>query len=184
MIRALRVIAVCLGLACAARSDSATPNAAGANDAPSLSAPARPGSRREVVRMPAKRDSTARPLARDPGRARATGTPVRQVAVTVLVIPGPQVPQHIEFRRPWPNPASTNAMLRFSIAEASPVTISVYSIFGQKVATPVRVYYPPGDYEVRWPTTDDRGRRLAPGMYVVRMTAGRQIRTQKLAITR
>ena len=134
--------------------------------------------------MPAKPDTTARPLARDPGRPRTTGTPVRQVAVTVLVVPGPPVTQRLEFRRPGPNPASTHAMLRFSIAEASQVTISVYTIFGQKVATPVRVYYPPGDYQERWPTTDDRGRRLAPGMYVLRMTAGRQIRTQKLAITR
>ena len=132
--------------------------------------------------MPAKADTTARPVARD--RPRATGTPVRQIGVTVQVIPGRPVAYRFDFRRPWPNPASTNAMLRFSLAEAGPVTISVYSLFGQRVATPVRVYYAPGEYEVRWPTTDDRGRRLAPGMYILRMTAGRQVRTHKLAITR
>lgn len=171
-----------MALAGAAPSDSAAASDGGATGAPSFNASARPGGRRDPVRMPAKPDTTARP--RDPGRPRTTGTPVRQVTVTVLVVPGPPVTYRLEFRHPWPNPASTHAMLRFSIAEASHVTISVYSILGQKVATPIRVYYPPGDYQERWSTTDDRGRRLGPGMYVLRMTAGKHVRTHKITITR
>ena len=110
---------------------------------------------------------------------------MRQVAVTVQVIPGgPTISHRFDLRRPSPNPATVATLLRFSCAEPSPVTIAVFSVFGQRVATPVRGIYPPGDHEVRWSTTDDRGWRLMPGMYVIRMTAGRTTRTQKLAITR
>jgi len=138
--------------------------------------------------MPSRPDSIAHPFERDPIRPprRAPVTPVRQVAVTVQVVNldgAPPFARRVDLRRPWPNPATSATLLRFSCAESGPVTITVYSVFGQRVATPVRGSYLPGEYEVRWSTTDDRGRRLQPGMYVIRMAAGRAIRTQKLAIT-
>lgn len=137
--------------------------------------------------MPAKRDTTRPRFDRDleRRRPRSAGTAARQVAVTVQVVPGvSRSAQRFDLERPWPNPASVSTRLRFNCASQGFVTITVHTVFGQRVATPVRGMFQPGKHEVQWTATDDHGRRLMPGMYVVRMMCGKTTCSQKLAIAR
>ncbi len=62
-----------------------------------------------------------------------------------------------------PNPFSGRTALRFSLASASPVRLSVHDVLGREVAVLADGPHAPGRYEVAF-----YGSRLAAGLYVVR----------------
>ena len=131
---------------------------------------------------PAQVDTISRP---GPVKRATAGTPVRHVSVTVQVRPLDTAPgQYDRFAlmQNEPNPAFGPTTLRFACASASRVTLSLFSIQGQRVAMAVDGFYPAGVHSVRWNATDDRGRPLTPGVYILHMKAGRFQRSRKLVI--
>ena len=64
------------------------------------------------------------------------------------------------------------------------ITLKVYTLLGQSVATLVRADQAPGRYAVSWDGTDDRGRPLGAGIYFYRMVAGPFTKSEKLVIER
>lgn len=82
---------------------------------------------------------------------------------------------------PAPNPSTGRATVRFDVAEASSVRVVVYDALGREVAVLTDASRDAGRYEV--PVSG-----LAPGVYVVRMTAtspaARFEATQRLAVVR
>jgi hypothetical protein len=76
----------------------------------------------------------------------------------------------------FPNPASGSAVIKFSLAEMGPVTISVYDLAGRLRATPVNSEMNPGIHEV-----EVSG--LPSGSYYVRMVAGDEILQRQFTLT-
>lgn len=85
---------------------------------------------------------------------------------------------------PYPNPANPSARIRYELATSQRVTVSIYSVDGQRVVTLVRGVLPQGAGSVLWNGTDDRGQAVASGLYVVQMTSDRHGETQKLLLVR
>ncbi|WP_420454765.1 T9SS type A sorting domain-containing protein [Rubrivirga sp.] len=82
----------------------------------------------------------------------------------------------------YPNPTAGPATVAVAVAEPSRVEVAVYDVLGRRVAGAVRAL-DPGAHAVPLGTG-----RLAPGVYVVRVTAegptGPAAETRRLTVTR
>jgi hypothetical protein len=85
---------------------------------------------------------------------------------------------------PQPNPFNPQTQIRFSLGEPGRVELVIYDLRGQKVRTLVDGEMPAGPHAVDWAGTDERGRGVSSGMYLLRMTAGGLQLTQKLHLLR
>jgi len=79
--------------------------------------------------------------------------------------------------RIWPNPLNPSATIRYSVPQASPVTITLYDVLGKKVATVVDSHMEAGGYTCTLQAGD-----LGGGVYFLRLQAGAHSDTQKLVI--
>jgi PKD repeat protein len=69
-----------------------------------------------------------------------------------------------------PNPFAAQTLIRFAIPEpGSRVVLKVYGVDGRLVRTLVNRHVEPGSHAVDWKGRDDAGRRVASGVYVVRL---------------
>ena len=84
---------------------------------------------------------------------------------------------------PEPNPTTAGAMFRFTLANAGPVEMDVYSITGQRVRRLANTTFEAGERSIRWDGMDDGGRRVAPGVYFVSLRAGGVATARRLLVT-
>jgi hypothetical protein len=90
------------------------------------------------------------------------------------------VPLPFTLEAPYPNPISANASIGYSIELAGPVTIAVYDVAGRRVATLLeRAVRPAGRGSIELDT-----RKLAPGVYFVKMEMAAKSVSRKIAIVR
>jgi flagellar hook assembly protein FlgD len=62
------------------------------------------------------------------------------------------------------------------------VRLDIFDVAGRLVRQLVGGELPPGDHEAAWDGRDGRGARLASGIYLVRLEALDQIRSQRVAL--
>jgi hypothetical protein len=67
----------------------------------------------------------------------------------------------------WPNPFPEGTKVRFALARAGSVTVSVYDLAGRLVANVLDEPRPAGEQDVTWDGRNGVGARVAPGRYVV-----------------
>jgi len=84
----------------------------------------------------------------------------------------------------YPNPFNSATAIRFSLAQKEMVTLVVYNLAGQEVATLVDGSRESGIYTLSWDGRDDAGRALASGIYLYRLQVGQQMETRKLLLLR
>ena len=89
-------------------------------------------------------------------------------------------PQRFAFAVAGANPFSANTALTFSLPKATPVSIDVFSVTGQRVRTLVSGVQQAGVHTVPFDRRDMSGQRLRSGVYMVRITAGRDTRSLHL----
>jgi photosystem II stability/assembly factor-like uncharacterized protein len=83
-----------------------------------------------------------------------------------------------------PNPFRAGTTITFSLAEASHVSVEIYDLTGRKVRSLAAGRRGAGGHELRWDGTNDSGRRVASGVYFVRLDTGRGAVTRTLNIVR
>jgi len=74
----------------------------------------------------------------------------------------------------FPNPFNAHTVVKFSLAEESNVSVKVFDLRGQLVATLAQGSLASGDHHYRWDGRDDTGRSVSSGTYFFRMIAGGQ----------
>ena len=94
------------------------------------------------------------------------------------------VPAHTELLAATPNPFNPNATLRYRLSEQAHVKITVHNVVGQPVRTLVNRHVPAGTHEVEWDGTDELGRSVAGGVYLVRMQTGEVAQTRRVTLIR
>jgi hypothetical protein len=72
----------------------------------------------------------------------------------------------------FPNPFNPSTTIRFSIPEATQVTLIVYNNLGQKVRTLSDENMSAGAYQVSWDGTNDTGQLMSSGIYYYQIQAG------------
>ncbi|MFH1865093.1 MAG: FlgD immunoglobulin-like domain containing protein, partial [Candidatus Eisenbacteria bacterium] len=84
--------------------------------------------------------------------------------------------------QPFPNPVSPQTTLAFDVADAGPVSLTIYDVRGALVRRLVDEALLPGHYERVWDGRDDSGRAVAGGVYFLRMEGSGAAETRKLVV--
>ncbi|MCK4249923.1 S8 family serine peptidase, partial [candidate division WOR-3 bacterium] len=83
-----------------------------------------------------------------------------------------------------PNPFTTSVKIDYAIPCAQDVNFTIYDVCGKKVKTFVDGYQEPGQFSVTWTGCDEKGRKLAAGIYFGRIELGKHAVTNKLILIR
>ncbi len=101
------------------------------------------------------------------------------------------VPQTFALQQNYPNPfaaherasvAAPQTTIAYALPEAQHVTIRIYNMLGQLVQTLRNERQESGFYAVKWNGLDQRGLRVAAGVYFYRMNAGKFQAVRKLIV--
>lgn len=95
------------------------------------------------------------------------GTPVVGVGPSL-----PPMPTAFAVLPTAPNPFSSETRISFALPDERRVEVSIYDVGGQRVRTLLNESREAGRHDVLWNGRDDEGRRLANGVYWVRVKAG------------
>lgn len=71
-----------------------------------------------------------------------------------------------------PNPFNPSTVIRYTIANLSHVTLTIYNLLGQEVIALVDEVKMPEHYQTVWDGRNMQGQRVASGAYLYRMTSG------------
>ena len=64
--------------------------------------------------------------------------------------PNAQNPKAFNLAQNYPNPFNPSTIIKFNITQSAAVTLSIYNVSGQKVATLVNQKLSAGSYEIDW----------------------------------
>jgi hypothetical protein len=107
-------------------------------------------------------------------------------AATGLADPVTDVGMPVEFAlmQNYPNPFNAVTRIEFAVAERGRMSLEIFNILGQKVATLVSDIRPGGTYQITWQGKDDRGFPVASGIYFYRLRSGQQVQTRRMVLLR
>lgn len=85
-------------------------------------------------------------------------------------------PLALSFAAPWPQPARSGVAFRFALPARGEATLELFDAAGRRVAVLADGPHEAGEHTLRWDGRDGDGGRVAPGLYLARLTAaGRPI---------
>jgi flagellar hook assembly protein FlgD len=82
----------------------------------------------------------------------------------------------------YPNPAKDITTLDFSIAEATVVNLTIYSITGEVVAVLVNQKLDKGKWNFSWSLSDQQNRKVNSGIYVAKLMTNNYSKAIKIII--
>jgi hypothetical protein len=82
----------------------------------------------------------------------------------------------------YPNPINNSTTISFYLPEASHVNIDIYSMFGRKIASLVDKHYLAGRHTVLWNGKNQSGIEIERGIYLINLTAEKEIRTKSIVV--
>lgn len=81
------------------------------------------------------------------------------------------IPTTFTLENNYPNPFNPTTTILYGLASQSHVTVKVYSVLGQEIATLVNDVQSPSYYRVVWNGTNSNGNMASSGVYFYRITA-------------
>jgi len=94
----------------------------------------------------------------------------------------PNLPTEFSLSQNYPNPFNPSTIIRYEIPERSFVTLKVYDILGNEIATLINEEKPARSYEVEFNSLSGKFRNLPSGVYFYRLTSGKFADTKKLIL--
>jgi hypothetical protein len=94
------------------------------------------------------------------------------------------LPQILRLSPARPNPSRVTAEIDCQLPRSGPVTIEMYNVAGARVATLVDGPKSSGHHTFSLDLKDDAGRRVANGVYILRLTAGASSASTKITVIR
>ncbi len=89
------------------------------------------------------------------------------------------LPNEFSLSQNYPNPFNPSTSIQYQVSTNSQVTLKIYDILGNEVATLVNEEKEPGIYRVEFSTQDYQ---LASGIYLYRLQAGSYVETKKMIL--
>jgi len=84
----------------------------------------------------------------------------------------------------YPNPFNPETTISYCVKEPGPVKLEIYNIKGQLVHTLLDEELSTGHYKLIFNAKDGKGRAVASGVYLIRMTAPGYQKTSKMILMR
>lgn len=128
--------------------------------------------------------SAVNPLCRDDGRYQSDMVYTVSHMVAASEDSSEPPPPTLELLGNAPNPFQQRTTIHFKTPEATRVTLTVYNVLGQKIATLVDRELPAGSHEVTWSGHAQQGQALGSGVYLYRIRAGDRSRTGRMTVVR
>ena len=94
------------------------------------------------------------------------------------------VPKEFALHQNYPNPFNPSTKIRYDVPKETRVTLIVYNVIGQEVATLVDEIQSAGYKSVEWDTRATNGREISSGVYFYTMKADDFVVTRKLVLIR
>jgi hypothetical protein len=92
-----------------------------------------------------------------------------------------QITRH-QLHQNYPNPFNPETTINFDLKENANVTLDIYNIKGQRVATLANGQFKAGVHSVMWKGTDDNGSILSSGIYFYKLSCGSYTKTRKMIL--
>lgn len=102
------------------------------------------------------------------------------INIQVNVVYGTPVPLDYILYQNYPNPFNPNTSVKFQVPQDGLVTIKIFDMLGQEVATLLSDNIQKGTYTLNWDGRDKNGNYVSSGSYMYRMTAGDFVQTKKM----
>jgi hypothetical protein len=83
-----------------------------------------------------------------------------------------------------PNPMSQPPVVEYTLPRGENVSLNVFNMLGQKVATLASGRQSAGAHQVRWSLRGDDGAQVRTGIYFFQLNAGTQSSTRKMVVVR
>ncbi len=84
-----------------------------------------------------------------------------------------------------PNPFNPSTTIRYEFAKHGPLSLQIFDVAGRRVRCLLTGWsHEPGSHEVRWDGRDESGAALPSGTYLLRLEAGGEVRTSRVALIR
>lgn len=87
------------------------------------------------------------------------------------------IPNDYQIFQNYPNPFNPSTTIAFDLPETGQVTLKIFNILGEEVATLVSERLSAGSYSYEWDASD-----LASGVYLYRLQAGNYVKTRKMVV--
>jgi hypothetical protein len=95
-----------------------------------------------------------------------------------------EIPRAFSLSQNFPNPFNPTTTIKYQLSNDSEVSLSIYNLFGQLVATLVNEKQAAGYYSARWNGTDQYGLPVASGVYLYKLKTREFAQTRKMVLTR
>ena len=96
--------------------------------------------------------------------------------------PDQDIPKATTLLDNYPNPFNPSTSIQYALSEDVDVTLTIYSMLGQVVATLVDEPQTAGYKSVVWNGRNDAGATVASGIYIYRITAGTFTETKRMLL--
>jgi hypothetical protein len=93
-----------------------------------------------------------------------------------------QIPTEFAVRQNYPNPFNPTTTIKYELPKASYVTIKVYDLLGNEVATLVNGNVAAGYHSVIWNATNNSGAKVNSGVYFYRVSTGANVVVKKMLL--
>lgn len=93
-------------------------------------------------------------------------------------------PSGYELSQNYPNPFNSNTVIKYRVKNKSKVNIKIYDLLGRVVKAYYLEHSSPGEYQITWNGTNEKGGGLSSGVYFYRMQAGSFSEAKKLILMR
>ncbi len=93
------------------------------------------------------------------------------------------VPEKFEVLQNYPNPFNPETSIRYNLSQSAPVRVEIFDQLGRRVRILVNGETQQAGYQnVLWDGRDDAGRGVASGIYIYKVTAGRESIAKKMVL--
>mgnify|MGYP000445135440 CR=1 FL=1 len=81
------------------------------------------------------------------------------------------LPESYSLNRPFPNPFNPETTIKYDLSEQSQVQLTIFDLLGRKINTLKNQREDAGFYSIKWDGTDENGKPLSSGMYIINISA-------------
>lgn len=91
-------------------------------------------------------------------------------------------PSGFALKQNYPNPFNPSTIVKFNLPAAGISTLEIFNVLGERVKVLQSGYLSAGAHTVEWTGVNDRGERVATGLYLYRLTQGQFSETRKMVL--